>query len=184
MSSTRAFLLCCCLCLGVALPASAKDKKAAGGAKPSTAGKSASPPRLQLEEKSDTKGFTIKVPSQVDVKGDEWSTTYKGLLPPDFAQFSATVTIESLDEFTPVTNLDKAVEAVINRRPKGGPVAVVAEQKVVPNGYMVVIGPDYGVYSVDVIRNGKEIQVKAHCSGPGSHMDDLKQICLSVKPSK
>ncbi|WP_158501596.1 hypothetical protein [Vitiosangium sp. GDMCC 1.1324] len=53
-----------------------------------------------------------------------------------------------------------------------------------PRGYLVVIGPDYDTYSVDVTRNSKEGQLKAHCTGPSSHLKELKEMGLSVKPTK
>ena len=91
--------------------------------------------------------------------------------------------VETLDELTPITSLDKAVEAVLAARPRGM-TATVSEQKELPRGYLVVIGPEYDTYAVNVIRNGKEVQVKAHCTGPSSRLEEIKELCLSVKPTK
>jgi hypothetical protein len=159
----------------------ARDKKpsASTGA---AAGKSRAAKRPTLEEKSDPKGFTIKVHPHASEKRDEWSTVYSATLP-DASVITVTVSVETLDELTPVTSLEKAVEAVLAARPRGM-TATISEQKELPRGYLVIIGPEYGTYAVNVIRNGKEVQVKAHCSGPASRLEELKEICLSVKPTK
>ena len=160
----------------------AKDKKRSGSTG-AAAGKSRAAKRPALEEKSDPKGFTIKVPPHATEKRDEWSTVYSANMLPDAAVITVTVSVETLDELTPVTSLEKAVEAVLAARPRGM-TATISEQKELPRGYLVIIGPEYGTYAVDVIRNGKEVQVKAHCSGPASRLEELKVICLSVKPTK
>jgi hypothetical protein len=160
----------------------AKEKKSSGSTG-APAGKSRAAKRPQLEEKSDPRGFTIKVPAHATEKRDEWSTVYSASLLPDAALINATVKVETLDELTPVTSLEKAVEAVLAARPRGM-TATISEQKELPRGYLVIIGPEYDTYSVTVIRNGKEVQVKAHCSGPASRLEELKEICLSMKPTK
>jgi len=183
MTSAQALVLSTLFSALLATPAAAKEKKPAGSAKTSSAGKSSAGRRSQWLERSDPKGFTLKVPADAAEKRDEWSTTFSANLPPDSALIKVTVTVEALDELTPITNLDKAVEAVLAARPRGMK-ATVSEQKELPNGYLVVIGPEYDTYAVDVIRNGKEVQVKAHCTGPGSRLEELKELCLSVKPTK
>jgi hypothetical protein len=182
MKPVQALVLSTLLSALLAAPASAKEKKPAGSAKTSS-GKSGAGRRSNWVEKTDPKGFTLKVPIDATEKRDEWSTTYSATLPPDSALIKATVAVEALDELTPITNLDKAVEAVLSARPRGMK-ATVSEQKELPNGYLVIIGPEYDTYAVDVIRNGKEVQVKAHCTGPGSRLEELKELCLSVKPTK
>jgi hypothetical protein len=183
MKSIQALVLSTLLSALLAAPASAGEKKPAGSAKASSSGKSGAGKRSNWVEKSDPKGFTIKAPIDATEKRDDWSTTYSAILAPDSALIKAAVTVEALDELTPITNLDKALEAVIAARPRGTK-ATVSEQKELPNGYLVIIGPEYDTYAVDVIRNGKEVQVKAHCTGPGSRLEDLKALCLSVKPTK
>jgi len=177
MKPIQALVLSTLLSALLAAPALAKEKKPSSSAKPG-AGR-----RANWVEKSDPKGFTIRAPIDVSEKRDEWSTTYSATLPPDAALVKVTVSVDALDELTPITNLDKAVEAVLAARPRGMN-ATVSEQKELTNGYLVIIGPEYDTYAVDVIRNGKEVQVKAHCTGPGSRLEDLKELCLSVKPTK
>ncbi len=184
MSSIRAMVLSTLLSVLIAPPALAKEKKPTKSAGHSSAAKASAAKHLQWVEKSDPKGFTLKVPGEASEKRDEWSTSYAVLLATDSAQLNATVKVETLDELTPVNSLDKAVAAAVSARPRGSPPANISEQREVPGGYLVVIGPDYDTYAVDVTRNGKEIQVKAHCTGPGSHLEDLKAMCLSVKPTK
>ncbi|PTL75482.1 hypothetical protein [Vitiosangium sp. GDMCC 1.1324] len=180
MTSIRAIVLSTLLPVLVATPAAAKEKKPTkSAASKSTAGRS-----TPAVERSDPKGFTINVPGEVTEKRDEWSTSYATLLSADSVKLNATIKVVTLDELTPDTNLDKAVEAALALRPQGAPKGNVTEQREVPRGYLVVIGPDYDTYSVDVTRNGKEVQVKAHCTGPGSHLKELKEMCLSVKPTK
>jgi hypothetical protein len=184
MKSVQALVFGTLLSALLAAPAFAQEKKPKGSAKTSSSsGKSSAGKQSQWLEKSDPKGFTLKAPADVTEKRDEWSTTFSATLPPDAALLKATVTVETLDEFTPVTNLDKAVEAVLAARPRGMK-ATVSEQKELPNGYLVIIGPEYDTYAVDVIRNGKEVQVKAHCTGPGTRLEEIKELCLSVKPTK
>jgi hypothetical protein len=183
MTSLRAAVLATLLCVGLATPAAAKEKKPTGSTKPAPAAKPAAEKGPQWVEKSDPKGFTIKVPREFTEKRDEWSTSYSVLLAPDSAQLNTVVSVEMLDELTPVTSLEKAVSFITSKRP-GGVKTTVAEQKEVPNGYLVIIGPDYDIYSVHVIRNGQETQVKAQCSGPGTRLRELKEMCLSVKPTK
>ncbi|HVG59447.1 MAG TPA: hypothetical protein VNA24_12895 [Hyalangium sp.] len=160
----------------------AKEKKPSKSTSASSS-KSRAAKGTALEERSDPKGFTIKVPLTSTEKRDEWSTTYSANLLPDGAVLTVTVKVETLDELTPITSLDKAVEAVLAARTRGL-TGTVSEQKELPNGYLVIIGPEYDTYAVDVIRNGKEVQVKAHCTGPASRLEELKGICLSLKPSK
>jgi hypothetical protein len=183
MKSVQALVLSPLLFALLAVPASAKEKKSTGSAKGSSSGKSSGGKHAQWMERSDPKGFTIKAPADASEKRDEWSTTYAATLPPDASLLKATVTVETLDEFTAVTNLEKAVESVLAARPRGMQ-ATISEQKDLPNGYLVVIGPEYDTYSVDVIRNGKEVQVKAHCTGPSSRLEEIKAMCLSMKPAK
>jgi hypothetical protein len=168
----------------VATPAFARGKKSTKSSHHASASKSTLGKGSSLVEKSDPKGFTIKLPGEATEKRDEWSTSYSVLLPEDSAQLNATIKVETLDELTPVTTLDKAVESALAQRPQGAPKGNVTEQREVPRGFLVVIGPDYDAYAVDVIRNGKEVQVKTHCTGPGSHLAELKKMCLSVKPTK
>lgn len=182
MKSVQALVLATLLSALLAVPASAKEKKSTGSAKTSSSGKSGGRQGTWME-RSDPKGYTIKMPADVTEKRDEWTTTYVATLPPDASLIKTSVSVEMLDEFTAVTNLDKAVEAVLAARPRGMQ-AAISEQKELPNGYLVVIGPEYDTYAVDVIRNGKEVQVKAHCTGPSSRLDELKELCLSVKPTK
>ncbi|KFE66517.1 hypothetical protein [Hyalangium minutum] len=182
MKSVQALVLTTLLSALLAVPASAKEKKSTGSAKTSSSGKSGGRQGTWME-RSDAKGYTIKMPADATEKRDEWTTTYVATLPPDAALIKTSVSVEMLDEFTAVTNLDKAVEAVLAARPRGMQ-ASISEQKELPNGYLVVIGPEYDTYAVDVIRNGKEVQVKAHCTGPSSRLDELKELCLSVKPTK
>jgi hypothetical protein len=181
--SIQATVLSTLLFVLIAAAADAKEKKPTGSAKPPAAGKSRAPKRSPLVERSDPKGFTLKVPAEATEQRDEWSTSYSARLPPDSTLIKATVTVETLDELTPITSLDKAVEAVQAARPRGMR-AAVSEQRELPKGYLVIIGPEYGTYAVDVIRNGKEVQVKAHCTGPASHLEEIKEMCLSVKPTK
>jgi hypothetical protein len=180
MKSAAALVLCTLLSALLSVPASAKEKKSTGK---SSSSKSSGGKRPQWLEKSDPKGFTLKAPADVTEKRDEWTTTYSATLPPDAALLKAVVTVETLDEFTAVTNLDKAVEAVLAARPRGMQ-AAISEQKELPKGYLVIIGPEYDTYAVDVIRNGKEVQVKAHCTGPSARLEEIKELCLSVKPTK
>lgn len=182
MKSVQALVLSPLLFALLAVPASAKEKKSTGSTKTSS-GKSGGGKHAQWLERSDPKGFTIKTPADASEKRDEWSTTYVATLPPDASLLKASVTVETLDEFTAVTNLEKAVEAVLAARPRGMQ-ATISEQKDLPNGYLVVIGPEYDTYAVDVIRNGKEVQVKAHCTGPSSRLEEIKALCLSMKPAK
>lgn len=183
MKSVQSLVLSPLIFALLALPAFAKEKKSTGSTKTSSSSKSGGGKHSQWLERSDPKGFTIKMPADASEKRDDWSTTYSATLPPDSALLKTTVTVETLDEFTAVTNLDKAVEAVLAARPRGMQ-AVINEQKALPNGYLVIIGPEYDTYSVDVIRNGKEVQVKAHCTGPSSRLEEIKALCLSMKPSK
>lgn len=180
MTSIRAVVLGTLVSMLVATPAVAKEKKPAKSA----AGKSTASRNSSWAEKSDPKGFTIKVPGEATEKRDEWSTSYAVLLTGDAVKLNALIKVETLDELTPVNTLDKAVEAAIAQRPRGAPQPTITEQKEVPGGYLVVIGPDYDTYAVDLTRNGKEVQVKAHCTGPASHLKELKEMCLSVKPTK
>jgi hypothetical protein len=180
MTSIRAVVLGTLVSMLVATPAVAKDKKPAK----STASKSTASRSTSWVEKSDPKGFTIKVPGGTTEKRDEWSTSYAAVLAGDSVKLNATIKVETLDELTPVNSLDKAVEAAVALRPRGAPQATITEQKEVPGGYLVVLGPEYDTYAVDVTRNGKEVQVKAHCTGPASHLKELKEMCLSVKPTK
>lgn len=182
MKSVQALVLSPLLFALLAVPASAKERKSTGSTKTSS-GKQGGGKQSQWLERSDPKGFTIKAPADAQEKRDEWSTTYVATLPPDASLLKATVAVETLDEFTAVTNLEKAVEAVLAARPRGMQ-ATVSEQKDLPNGYLVVIGPEYDTYAVDVIRNGKEVQVKAHCTGPSSRLEEIKALCLSMKPAK
>ncbi|HYH99903.1 hypothetical protein [Hyalangium sp.] len=182
MTSVRAIVFCPLLTVLVATAAIAKEKKPTGSTR-SSSSKSSAGKRPQLEERSDPKGFTLKVPGTTTEKRDDWTTTYSARLLPDGALVKATVTVDVLDELTPVTNLDKAVEAVLAARPRGMQ-ATLSEQRELPNGYLVIIGPEYDTYAVTVIRNGKEVQVKAHCTGPSSRLEELKEMCLSVKPTK
>jgi hypothetical protein len=168
------------LCVLATHQAFAKEKKPSGS---TAAARSRTAKRTALEERSDPKGFTIKVPVHATEKRDEWSTVYSASLLPDAALINVTVKVETLDELTAVTSLEKAVEAVLSSRPRGM-TATISEQKELPGGYLVVVGPVYDVYAVDVIRNGKDAQVRAHCSGPTSRLQELKDICLSVKPTK
>jgi hypothetical protein len=183
MSSLRAGVLSTLLCVCVATPAAAREKKPSGSTRSSTAGKPAAEKSPPSVEKSDPKGFTLKVPREFTEKRDEWSTSYRVVLAPDSAQLNAVISVEMLDELTPITSLDKAVESITSKRP-GGVKTTLAEQREVPNGYLVIIGPDYDFYTVHVIRNGKEVQVQAQCSGPGTRLKELKELCLSVKPTK
>jgi hypothetical protein len=179
MTSLRAAFLATLLSLCAAPPAAAGEKKS----RPAATRKPAADKGPPWEERSDPKGFTIKVPREYTEKRDEWSTSYRVVLAPDSAQFNTIVTVEMLDELTPITSLETAVAFITSKRPAGVK-TTVAEQQEVPKGYLVVIGPDYDIYTVHVIRNGKEVQVKAQCSGPGSRLKELKEMCLSVKPSK
>ena len=129
------------------------------------------------------RGFTIKLPRDFTATQDEWSSTYKMVLAPDSAQLKAVIAVESLDELNPITSLETAVSFITSKRPPGVK-TTLAEQQEIPRGYLVVIGPDYDIFTVHVIRNGKEAQVRAQCSGPGSRLKELKEMCLSVKPSK
>lgn len=183
MTSIRAVVLSTLLCVWAASPALAKEKKPTGSARPAAAGKPAEENRLEWVERSDPRGFTLKVPQGTTDKRDEWSTTYQTILAADSSRLKAVVSVEALDEFTPITDLDKAVTFASTRRP-GAIRATVAEQRTLPDGYLVVIGPDYDLYTVHVIRNGKEVQVKAQCSGPGARLKELKALCLSMKPTK
>jgi hypothetical protein len=167
----------------VTSPVVAKEKKPSGSGRPAAASKSAPAKGVQWEEKTDPKGFTVKVPRNSTDTRDDWSTTYAAFLAPDGARIKAVVNVEALDEFTAITSLDKAVESVMARRP-GGRRAPIDEQRELPNGYLVIIGPEYDSHTVHVIRNGKEIQLKAECSGPSSRLAELKELCLSVKPTK
>ncbi|MDY7227717.1 hypothetical protein [Hyalangium rubrum] len=178
MTSLRAVVLSSLLCLSYAPSALAKEKKPSGGAKPSET------KRLELVERSSTRGFAIKVPSEATGTQDDWSMTYKTLVAPDSTPINVVVSVESLDEFTPVTNLDKAVESITSKRRPGALKPPVSEQRELPNGYLVVLGPQYDTHAVHVIRNGKEVQVKADCTGPSSRLEALKEMCLSVKPTK
>ncbi|WP_224244379.1 hypothetical protein [Hyalangium gracile] len=182
MTSIRAVVLSTLLCVGVATSAAAKDKKPTGSARSSAASKSADKGPRWVEV-SDPSGYTLKVPQEFTEKREEWSTSYRAVLPPDSAQLKAVVSVETLDELTPITNLEKAVESITSKRP-GGVRTTIAEQRDVPSGYLVVIGPDYDIYTVHVIRNGKEVQVKAQCSGPATRLKELKEMCLSVKATK
>lgn len=181
MSSIRARVLSTLLCVLVATPALAKGKKPTGH---SAASRSSAAQHSQWVEKTDPKGFTLKVPGEAEEKRDEWSTSYAVPLAADSVKLHATITVEPLDELTPVKSLDKAVEAAEKNRPRGAPPPNINEQREVPGGFLVVIGPDYDTYAVDVTRNGKEVQVKAHCTGPSTHLAELKAMCLSVKPTK
>jgi hypothetical protein len=181
MTSARAAVLLCLLSLCVASTALAGEKKPAG--KSSTSRKSSADKALQWEEQSDPKGFTLKVPREFTSKRDEWATSYRVVLPGDAAQLNTVVSVEMLDELTPITSLEKAVAFVTSKRPAGVK-TTVAEQRELPNGYLVVIGPDYDIFTLHVIRNGKEVQVRAQCSGPASRLKELKELCLSVKPTK
>lgn len=183
MKSVHALALSPLLFALIAVPAFAKEKKSTGSSKSSSSSKSGGGKHAQWLERSDPKGFTIKMPADASEKRDDWTTTYSATLPPDSSLVKTTVTVETLDEFTAVTNLDKAVEAVLAARPRGMQ-ATIDDQRELPNGYLVIIGPEYDTYSVTVIRNGKEVQVKAHCTGPSSRLDDLKALCLSVRPTK
>jgi hypothetical protein len=174
--------------LGTLLSVLASPQAIAGEKKSSkstsaSASKSRAAKGPALAEKSDPRGFTIKVPPASTEKRDEWSTSYNANLLPDGAVITVTVKVETLDELTPITSLDKAVEAVLAARARGLS-GTVSEQKELPNGYLVIIGPEYDTYAIDVIRNGKEVQVKAHCTGPASRLEELKVICLSLKPTK
>jgi hypothetical protein len=100
------------------------------------------------------------------------------------AKLTAIIKVETLDEPTPTTTLDKAVEAALAMRPRGAPQGNVTEQCEVPGGFLVVIGPDYDTYAVDVTRNGKEVQAKAHRTGQSPHLQKLRAMCLFVKPTK
>lgn len=184
MTSIRAIVLSTLLSVLVATPATAKEKNSTKSAGHAPASKSTARRGAPLVEKSDPKGFTLKVPGEATEKRDEWSTSYAVLLSADSAQLNATIKVETLDELTPINSLDKAVEAVLSARPRGSPKGNISEQREVPGGWLVVIGPDYDTYAVDVTRNGKEVQVKAHCTGPSSHLKELKDLCLSVKPTK
>ncbi|MFL5349393.1 MAG: hypothetical protein ACJ8AT_31720 [Hyalangium sp.] len=184
MTSIRTMVLSTLLCVLLAPPAIAKEKKPTKSAGHASASKASAAKRPQWVEKSDPKGFTLKVPGEATEKRDEWSTSYAVLLAADSEKLNATVRVETLDELTPVTTVDKAVEAALSQRPRGGPPPNITEQREVPGGFLVVIGPDYDTYAVDVTRNGKEIQAKAHCTGPSSHLEELKAMCLSVKPTK
>jgi hypothetical protein len=179
MSAPRAAVLAFLLSLCAATPADAGEKKS----KPAATRKPAADKGPQWEEKSDLKGFTIKVPREFTEKRDEWSTTYRVVLAPDSAQLNTVVSVEMLDELTPITSLETAVAFITSKRPAGVN-TTIAEQQEVPNGYLVVIGPDYDIFTVHTIRNGKAVQVRAQCSGPGSRLKELKEMCLSVKPSK
>jgi len=181
MTSPRAAVLLSLLSLCVASTALAGEKKPSG--KPAASRKPAADKALQWEEHSDPKGFTLKVPREFTVKRDEWSTSYRVVLPQDSAQFNTVVSVEMLDELTPITSLEKAVAFVTSKRPAGVK-TTVAEQQELPKGYLVVIGPDYDIFTLHVIRNGKEVQVKAHCTGPGTRLEEIKELCLSVKPTK
>jgi hypothetical protein len=183
MTFVRAVVLSTLLCVWATPLALAKEKKPTGGARPTAAGKPAEENRLEWVERSDPKGFTLKVPQGATDKRDEWSTTYEIVLASDSSRLKAIVSVEALDEFTPITDLDKAVAFATTRRP-GAMKATVAEQRGLPDGYLVVIGPEYDLYTVHVIRNGKEVQVKAQCSGPSARLRELKELCLSVKPTK
>jgi hypothetical protein len=181
MSALRAAVLVSLLSLCAAPPAAAGEKKSKPAAtrKPSAAADKGP----QWEEKSDPKGFTIKVPHEFTEKRDEWSTTYRVVLAPDSAQLNTVVSVEMLDELTPITSLEKAVAFITSKRPAGVN-TTIAEQQEVPNGYLVVVGPDYDIFTVHTIRNGKEVQVRAQCSGPRTRLKELKEMCLSVKPSR
>ena len=181
MPSIRTRVLSTLLCVLVATPALAKGKKSTGHA---ASNKASAEKHSNWVERSDPKGFTIKLPGVAEEKRDEWSTSYAVPLAEDAVKLHATINVEPLDELTPVKSLDKAVEAAIKNRPRGAPPPNVAEQREVPGGFLVVIGPDYDTYAVDVTRNGKELQLKAHCAGPSSHLNELKAMCLSVKPTK
>lgn len=139
--------------------------------------------RLTLVERSSPKGFSIKVPENATATQDQWSSTYKLLLPAEAAPVTVTVTPETLDELTPITHLDKAVEFLSSKR-SGPRKPTPSEQRELPNGYLVVFGPDYDIHAVHVIRNGKEVQVQAHCTGPSARLAELKEMCLSVKATK
>ena len=180
MSALRAAALVSLLSLCAAAPAAAGEKKSKPAA---TRKQPAADKGPQWEEKSDPKGFTLKVPREFTEKRDEWTTTYRVVLAPDSAQLNTVVSVEMLDELTPITSLEKAVAFITSKRPAGVR-TTVAEQQDVPNGYLVVIGPDYDIFTVHTIRNGKAVQVRAQCSGPGSRLKELKEMCLSVKPSK
>ncbi len=180
LERAQVIVLSALLCALAAHQALAKEKKSSGS---TTASKSRAAKRTALEQRSDPKGFTIKVPVHASEKRDEWSTVYSANLLPDAALINVTVKVETLDELTPVTSLETAIEAVLAARPRGM-TATISEQKELPGGYLVVIGPVYDVYAVDVIRNGKDAQVRAHCSGPTSRLQDLKEMCLSVKATR
>jgi len=181
MSALRAAVLLVLLSLCAAPPAAAGEKKS----KPAATRKPAAAPDKgpQWEEKSDPKGFTIKVPRGFTEKRDEWHTTYRVVLAPDSAILNTVVTVEMLDELTPITSLETAIAFITSKRPAGVN-TTIAEQQQVPNGYLVVVGPDYDIYTVHTIRDGKEVQVRTQCSGPGTRLKELKEMCLSVKPSK
>ncbi|HEX8703891.1 MAG TPA: hypothetical protein VF815_33980 [Myxococcaceae bacterium] len=179
MTPLRAAALTTLLSLCVAPPAAAGEKKS----KPSATRKSSEDSGPQWVEKSDIRGFSLKLPQGFTASQDDWSTTYKAVLPPDAAQVKAVIALESLDELNPITNMETAVSFITSKRPAGVK-TTLAEQQEIPNGYLVVIGPDYDIYTVHVIRNGKEVQVRAQCSGPRSHLKELKEMCLSVKPAK
>jgi hypothetical protein len=184
MTSIRATVLSTLLSVLVATPAAAQEKKSTKGAGRASASKSTAGRDTPRVEKSDPRGFTLKVPGEATEKRDEWSTSYAVRLAADSTVLNATITVETLDELTPIDSLDKAAEAALSARPRGAPKGNISEQREVPGGYLVVIGPDYGTYAVDVTRNGKEVQVRARCTGPGSHLKELKELCLSVKPTK
>jgi len=181
MTSPRAAVLLALLSLCAAFAAHAAEKKSSG--KPAASRKSTADKRLQWEEKSDPKGFTLKVPREFTEKRDEWTTAYRVVLAPDSAQLNTVVSVEMLDELTPITSLEKAVAFVLSKRPAGVK-TTIAEQQELPKGYLVVIGPDYDIFTLHVIRNGKEVQVRAQCSGPAARLKELKEMCLSVKPTK
>lgn len=181
MTSPRAAVLLTVLSLYAATSAHAGEKKSP--AKSAASRKAPPDKRVPWEEHSDPKGFTLKVPREFTVKRDEWSTSYRVVLPLDAAILNTVVSVEMLDELTPITSLEKAVAFVTSKRPAGVR-TTVAEQQEIANGYLVVIGPDYDIFTVHVIRNGKEVQVRAQCSGPAAHMKELKEMCLSVKPTK
>ena len=166
----------------LAVPASAKEKKSTGSTKTSSSGKSGGGSRASGWSGPTRRASRSRRP-RTPRRADQRSTTFVATLPPDASLLKATVTVETLDEFTAVTNLEKAVEAVLAARPRGMQ-ATISEQKDLPNGYLVVIGPEYDTYAVDVIRNGKEVQVKAHCTGPSSRLEEIKALCLSMKPAK
>ncbi len=179
MTSLRAAVLLPLLSLCTTAPVEAGEKKS----KSAATRKSSEGEGVQWQEKSDTKGFSLKLPGDFTATQDEWSSTYRAVLPPDSAQLKAVVAVEMLDELNPITSLETAVAFITSKRP-GGVNTTLAEQQEIPKGYLVIIGPDYDIYTVHVIRNGKEMQVRAQCSGPGSRLKELKAMCLSVKPSK